>query len=134
MSKKSVAVILTVVFVLMLALAGCGGKKSEAPVTAKDDKSGAVTRGGVLKTAQAAKWSSLDPTVSSGRANDKFIMNQLYETLIDVDSSGKYIPGLAESWEVKEGKTIVLKLKKNVKFHDGTEFNAAAVKFLLERA
>ena len=94
----------------------------------------AINRGGSLNAAQAAKWSSLDPTVSSGRANDKFIMNQLYETLIDVDSSGKYIPGLVNAWEVKDDKTLILKLKKNVKFHDGTDFNAEAVKFVLERA
>jgi peptide/nickel transport system substrate-binding protein len=93
-----------------------------------------IVRGGSLNAAQAAKWSSLDPTVSSGRANDKFIINQLYETLIDVDSSGKYIPGLVQAWEVKNEKNIILKLKKNVKFHDGTDFNAEAVKFVLERA
>lgn len=91
------------------------------------------TRGGTLNAAQAAKWSSLDPTVSSGRANDKFILNQMYETLIDQDATGKYIPGLAESWAVQGDKTIVFKLKKGVKFHDNTDFNAEAVKFLLER-
>ena len=93
MSKKSVTVIFTVMFVLALALTGCGGKKSAAPAATADSKSGAISRGGILKTAQAAKWSTLDPTVSSGRANDKFIMNQLYETLIDVDSKRKIYSG-----------------------------------------
>ena len=132
MLKKRVAWILFLVFISVVFLTGGGGGKSAA--TAGDGKQTSITRGGILNAAQAAKWSSLDPTVSSGRANDKFIMNQLYETLIDVDSSGKYIPGLVETWEVKNDKTIILKLKKNVKFHDGTAFDAVAVKFVLERA
>ena len=131
MLKKRVAWVLFLVFISVMFLSGGGGPKSAA---AGEGKQTSITRGGILNAAQAAKWSSLDPTVSSGRANDKFIMNQLYETLIDVDSSGKYIPGLVEAWEVKNDKTIILKLKKNVKFHDGTDFNAAAVKFVLERA
>ncbi len=128
MLKKRAAWILFLAFVSAgFAVGGIG--RAEA---AASDPS--ITRGGILNAAQAAKWSSLDPTVSSGRANDKFIMNQLYETLVDVDSSGKYIPGLVEAWDVKGDKTIILKLKRNVKFHDGTDFDAAAVKFVLERA
>ena len=119
-------------FISVVFLIGSSGSESAAAAASQADchQHGEER----LNAAQAAKWSSLDPTVSSGRANDKFIMNQLYETLIDVDSSGKYIPGLVEAWEVKDDKTIILKLKKNVKFHDGTDFNAEAVKFVLERA
>ena len=132
MFKRTAAVVTVLALLATSMLAGCGSSKESAK--SGDSSSATITRGGTLNAAQAAKWSSLDPTVSSGRANDKFIMNQLYETLIDVDSSGKYIPGLAESWEVKDDKTIIMKLKKGVKFHDGTDFNAEAVKFLLERA
>ena len=134
MFKKSLTVIIAITFVLALVLAGCGGNKSAAPAAAPDNKDGAITRGGILKAAQAAKWSSLDPTVSSGRVNDKFTMNQLYETLIGIDKNGKFVPGLAEKWEYKGDKTIILSLKKGVKFHDGTDFNAEAVKFVLDRA
>jgi peptide/nickel transport system substrate-binding protein len=94
---------------------------------------GEITRGGTLNAAQAAKWSSLDPTLSSGRTNDKFIINQIYETLIELDAEGAYVPGLADSWEVLDDKTLIFKLKKGVQFHDGNEFNAESVKFLLER-
>ena len=132
MLKKKIAWVLFLVFISVLFLIGSSDTESAARLApvARFPSHG----GGTLNAAQAAKWSSLDPTVSSGRANDKFIINQLYETLIDVDSSGKYIPGLVEAWEVKNDKNIILKLKKNVKFHDGTDFNAEAVKFVLERA
>jgi peptide/nickel transport system substrate-binding protein len=131
MLKKRMVVFL---FLFISVVFLIGGSSTESAAASAAGKQISITRGGTLNAAQAAKWSSLDPTVSSGRANDKFIMNQLYETLIDVDSSGKYIPGLVESWEVKNEKNITLKLKKNVKFHDGTDFNAEAVKFVLERA
>jgi peptide/nickel transport system substrate-binding protein len=129
MKKRMVWVLF--LFISVLFLIGGSGSESAAAAAGKQIS---IVRGGSLNAAQAAKWSSLDPTVSSGRANDKFIINQLYETLIDVDSSGKYIPGLVQAWEVKNEKNIILKLKKNVKFHDGTDFNAEAVKFVLERA
>jgi peptide/nickel transport system substrate-binding protein len=47
--------------------------------------------------------------------------------------TGEYTPWLAESWEEDpNGKFVILKLRKGVKFHDGTDFNARAVKDYLE--
>src|SRR5205823_1759558 len=42
-------------------------------------------------------------------------------------------PGLATKWEFPDDKTIVLTLRENVKFQDGTQFNAQAVKFSWDR-
>src|SRR5690606_22095009 len=46
---------------------------------------------------------------------------------------GNLIPRLAESWEQTDETTYVLQLRQGVKFHDGTPFDAEAVKFNLER-
>jgi peptide/nickel transport system substrate-binding protein len=55
------------------------------------------------------------------------------ETLLNMDNKENLLPGLAESWDVSpDGKTVTLHLQKNVKFHDGTPFNAEAVKYNLE--
>jgi peptide/nickel transport system substrate-binding protein len=48
--------------------------------------------------------------------------------------SAQVVPELAESWTISpDGKVITFKLRKGVKFHDGTPFNAAAVKFNWDR-
>ena len=58
----------------------------------------------------------------------------LLETLVKLDNSGKAVPGLAVSWSPSDDfKTWTYKLRPDVKFHDGTPFNAAAVKFNFDR-
>lgn len=57
----------------------------------------------------------------------------LYETLVRFDPNLNPQPGLAESWETPDPTTLVLKLRKNVKFHDSTPFDAEAVKFNILR-
>jgi peptide/nickel transport system substrate-binding protein len=55
------------------------------------------------------------------------------ENLIKTDEQERIQPWLAESWTIaKDGKSITFKLRKGVKFHDGTPFNAEAVKYNLE--
>ena len=50
--------------------------------------------------------------------------------LFYLDKNGNPLPRLITDWEVsKDGKTITCSLRKGVKFHDGTDFNAEAVKW-----
>lgn len=57
----------------------------------------------------------------------------IFDTFVNHNANMEPIPGLAESWEVAPDKvTWTFKLRKGVKFHDGTDFNADAVKFTLE--
>ena len=59
---------------------------------------------------------------------------QIYNSLIYLDESGKVYPGLAKSWSFSDDhKTVTFKLRPKVKFHDGTPFNAEAVRFTVER-
>jgi len=58
----------------------------------------------------------------------------LYDTLVYIGPDGNFQPGLAESWEyADDAMTYTFHLRKDVKFHDGTPFNAEAVRFSFER-
>lgn len=59
---------------------------------------------------------------------------QIFETLLRLDpKTGEYILCLAESYEQTSPTTYVFHLRKNVKFHDGTPFNASCVKYSIDR-
>lgn len=56
----------------------------------------------------------------------------LYDTLVALQPDGTIGPSLAESWEI-DGASITFALRDDVSFHDGTPFNAEAVKAYLDR-
>ena len=51
--------------------------------------------------------------------------------MVESDGDMNIIPGLAESWEQIDDKTMQFKLRKGVKFHNGYDFTAEDVKFSL---
>ncbi|MGO4451067.1 ABC transporter substrate-binding protein, partial [Phyllobacterium sp. TAF24] len=77
----------------------------------------------------------LDPTAGAATAIGEVVYANVFEGLTRIDSKGAVLPALAESWTVSEdGKVYTFKLHKDVKFHDGTAFDAQDVKFSLDRA
>ena len=73
-----------------------------------------------------------DPRVSSSRHEWQLIV-QLFDTLVASDGSNKLFPGLATGWSAAaDGRSITFKLRQDVSFHDGTPFDAAAMKFTLD--
>src|SRR5439155_363590 len=67
--------------------------------------------------------------------NSARVTKRIFEGLVGQElGSYKLVPALAHSWDIsKDGLTYTFKLRPNVKFHDGTPFNAEAVKFVFER-
>jgi ABC-type transport system substrate-binding protein len=107
-----------------VALAGATGLPALAQETAK--------KGGILKVAAPANPSSLDPA-TGGSGADHSVLWTMYDTLVEWDyETLKPKPGLAK-WSYPDPKTMVLDLEKGVKFHDGTDLDAEAVKFNIER-
>jgi len=63
---------------------------------------------------------------------DENVTNVIFARLIDWDSRGKLVPGLAESWTVSpDGKTYTIKLRHDLKFSDGSPLTAEDVAFTL---
>jgi peptide/nickel transport system substrate-binding protein len=58
----------------------------------------------------------------------------VYDTLVFRDADGGFVPGLAERWEIAaDGLQYTFFLRRGVRFHDGTSFDARAVQVNLER-
>jgi peptide/nickel transport system substrate-binding protein len=90
-------------------------------------------RGGVLRVGLNADPPNMDPHQSTA-AVDRQVFQNLFDKLVDIDEHFTIVPMLATSWTItNNGKTYTFKLRPNVVFHDGTPFNAEAVKFNFER-
>jgi peptide/nickel transport system substrate-binding protein len=65
---------------------------------------------------------------------DRNVHYQIYDSLVRVDSSGKIIPWLADKWDLSgDGKQVTFSLRKDVKYHDGSPFDAESVKWNIDR-
>jgi ABC-type transport system substrate-binding protein len=89
--------------------------------------------GGTLRVAWEQDVTGFDPHWSPGLQVD-YVAGNLLNSLMTIDEHLNYIPELAESWEMQDnGKVYIFRLLKGVKFHDGTDFDAAAVAWNFER-
>jgi peptide/nickel transport system substrate-binding protein len=86
-----------------------------------------------LRIGLAAAPSSIDPHFHNLTPNNG-MLSHVFERLIETAADNKLIPGLAESWKTVDDKTWELKLRANVKWHDGSPFTADDVLFTFERA
>ncbi|GGA98060.1 ABC transporter substrate-binding protein [Allosediminivita pacifica] len=94
----------------------------------------AQTPPGVLIVGQIAEPKSLDPAAVTA-VNDFRILVNLYEGLVAYEPGTLEVaPALATDWEInEEGTEYTFTLREDVTFHDGTPFNAEAVKFNFDR-
>ena len=78
---------------------------------------------------------SLDPTMAPAAAIGEVVHYNILEGLTKINVDGSITPLLAESWKMDaDGKAFTFKLRKGVKFSDGSDLDASAVKFSFERA
>jgi ABC-type transport system substrate-binding protein len=90
--------------------------------------------GGTLVFGRGGDSVGLDPAYETD-GNSFMICDNVFEALVFYkDESTALEPGLAKSWDIaKDGLTYTFHLRKGVKFHDGTPFNADAVVFSIGR-
>src|SRR4030095_2477688 len=89
-------------------------------------------RGGTLRVGFYIEAATMDPHLSGSKI-DRQVYHNIYEPLVTLATSLGIRRGLAESWSQPDPRTLVFKLRRGVKFHDGTEFNAESAKFNFER-
>lgn len=93
-----------------------------------------VREGGTLTMGLSAEPDRLDPTTSTSLYT-RYVMNSICEKLYDIDENSSIVPQLASALPKisDHGRTVSIPLKEGIKFSDGTEFDAAAVKKTLLR-
>ena len=85
-----------------------------------------------LSVALSADVTSMDPHSHNLTPNNN-VAEHVFETLVTKDTRSRLKPSLAESWRAVDDLTWEFKLRKGVKFHDGSDFTAQDVVFSLDR-
>ncbi len=93
---------------------------------------GVASGPGKLVIATSAEPNSADFHQAVGTIGRQLAVN-IGDALVALDENLAIRPALAESWKQESPTSWIFRLRKGVKFHDGTPFNAAAVKFNFER-
>ncbi len=111
---------------LSMLVAGCG-----RPPAARPGLRPELVRG-ALPVGLDADVQTLDPAMHRSRTVEAVVRN-ICDGLVARDAEMRYVPQLAESWEVEEDTRWVFTLREGVTFHDGSPFTADDVKFTIDR-
>lgn len=120
---RKTATLMLVALLLLSVVLGCA-KQENTPASTS-------TEGAANEKSITLSWprdiGTMNPHVYN--PSQLFAQSMVYEPLVSYKQGGKLEPALAESWTIsKDGKIYTFKLRKGVKFSDGTLFNAAIVK------
>lgn len=126
---KKVYLLSVLVLMMVFALAGCT-KDSNSTEGANEKVS---KEGKDIVIAVAENFTGMDPHDTNDTLSGS-AQKTMLEGLVGFDKDMKVIPVLAEEYLANEEATeFTFKLRQNVKFHDGTPFNAEAVKINFDR-
>ncbi|GAA3113463.1 ABC transporter substrate-binding protein [Streptosporangium carneum] len=118
--------------VAALALTGCGSGGA-AGNDGKPAQSTEADPNATLRFTSAAPIRNLDPALQTSYGGVGYLVLAI-DRLTTLDKDDNVVPGLATEWKfAKDGSYLELKLRDDVRFHDGTVFDAAAVKANIER-
>ena len=125
--KRIMFLALSLVFILSFTLAGCSSNNGGSSASGGKKQS-------TLVYGRGADATSLDPAIVTDGESFKVTKN-IYDTLVGYKGQTTDLePDLAKSWDIsKDGLTYTFHLRDDVKFHDGTKFNADAVVFNFDR-
>ena len=129
--KRKVAKSLLSLSLITVLLVGCGGQSSGE--TTGNAKGGTIDNDQIVTVAMGDQLlQDWDPAITYG--TDSRVFFNVYETLMRSTPEGDYENVLATDYSKSDdGLVWEFKLRENVKFHDGTDFNAEAVKYSIDR-
>lgn len=133
--KQGQAALLVIACTLTIFLSNCNNTPSNQTTNnASPVNSPVAAPPGALVYGAGGQPVNLEPgNITDG--NSVMVQDQIYNRLIDPKPGTTDLePSLATEWKASpDGKTWTFKLRTGVKFHDGTDFDAEAVKFNFER-
>ena len=92
-----------------------------------------AAQGNALRIGLAADVTSLDPHHINIGSNNNALWH-FFDALTHVNADARLMPGLAESWKATDKTTWEFRLRRGVRFHDGTELTPDDVIASIERA
>ncbi len=125
MRSKKLLLVIAIILGLAVIGSGCSNPGSGSGSAGDEEK--------VLRIAYPSTLTTLDITDGSA-ATMLLEVAGVVQTLVSVDSGFVLHPWLATGWERTGDTTWVFKLRDDVTFHDGTKFNAEAVKWCIDRS
>ncbi len=88
--------------------------------------------GGTMRGGVQNDWISMDPLLSANTPDRHMLFDPLVFWRPNADGVWGPAPALVESWELR-GTTVLLKLRRGIRFHDGSEWDAQVAKWNLDR-
>ena len=150
-------VLIALVTLISLLLVACGGDTTTTTAPATTTKAPTTTTKAPTATTSAptTTTATLDPAkyggvykqaltvgparpfgyLAEGAPDSATAARPAVESLITLDKTGKIRPALAVSWDIApDNKSMIIGLRKGVKFHDGSEWNATVAKWNMDLA
>jgi len=118
-----------------VAVSGCAPAQSGAPSASPlaSAAASAPQSGGSVTLALSGNITTLDPRIAGTNNANRTPTHVFTNTMIRLSEKLEYVPELAQSWvRSPDGLTWTLKLRNDVKFHDGSPFTSKDVKFTLD--
>jgi len=124
------SIIAAIAAAVLLTVSACGGSSDGSGTSGSETSSGGTL---TLAAVTPPKSFAVGEMASNGPENHYY--QAVYDTLLGLDKDGKPVANLATEWSYDAtNTTLSLTLRDDVKFTDGTAFDAAAVKANLEKA
>jgi peptide/nickel transport system substrate-binding protein len=136
-SATTLVVAVSIAIVLALVAVACGGDstptESPRPTSEEIGDEGDPVQGGVLRVAVDSESSGWNPAIDRWGNAGALVGSSVLEPLATLDADAVAQPWLATGWEPNEAFDVwTVDLRSDVTFHDGTPFDAEAVKANLD--